>query len=128
MATLTVSDETATGASIHEWAIPDVPDLLPVRDIIRLRVRDEVARSQLSGGDRYQGLVRPTPFEATVNGPTTRRPIDWERQADKAILAFQRNGFFLLIDDRQVTSLDELIDLRRGDRVTFIRLVPLAGG
>jgi hypothetical protein len=128
MTTLSVSDETATGASIHQWTIADVPDLLPVGEIIRLRVREEVARYNLGTDDRYQGLVTPTWTEVTVNGQTSGRRIDWERQAEIAILAFARNGFFVLVDDHQVTSLDEVVDLRRTQRVSFIRLVPLAGG
>lgn len=127
MATLAVSDETATGTSIHEWTISDVPDLLPVAEIIRLRVRDEVARYNLGADDRYRGLVTPTQTELAVNDWRHRR-IDWERQAEIALTAFTRNGFFVLVDDRQLTSLDEMVDLQTTTRVSFVRLVPLVGG
>ena len=42
--------------------------------------------------------------------------------------AFGRNGFVVLVDDRQVEELDEDIELALGTEVTFLKLVPLVGG
>jgi hypothetical protein len=56
------------------------------------------------------------------------RRIDWQQQADRAIEAFQRNGFFVLVDDRQVTELDEALNLAADTDICFVRLVQLAGG
>lgn len=56
------------------------------------------------------------------------RRIDWQQQADRAIQAFQRNGFFVLVDDRQVTELDEPLDLTTDSDIRFVRLVQLVGG
>jgi hypothetical protein len=42
--------------------------------------------------------------------------------------AFARNGFVMIAGNRQVDDLDEVIDLSRAAEVSFIRLVPLAGG
>ena len=39
-----------------------------------------------------------------------------------------RNGFFLLVNGRQATELDEEIDLAGASDVAFVRLVPLRGG
>ena len=65
-----------------------------------------------------------------LNGYRIRegRKIDWEAQLEKALDAFQRNGFLLLVDDRQLTDLDEEVVLKPGSQVTFLRLVPLVGG
>jgi hypothetical protein len=57
-----------------------------------------------------------------------RRPIDWEKQAAKAVEAFERNGFFSLVDDRQAESLDDTIQLTPTTTVSFVKLVPLVGG
>ena len=54
--------------------------------------------------------------------------IDWEQQADAALTAFGRNGFFVLVGDRQVEDLDEELTLDDASRVVFIRLVQLVGG
>jgi hypothetical protein len=36
-----------------------------------------------------------------------KRKIDWEEQFAKALAAFERNGFFVLVGERQAESLDE---------------------
>lgn len=51
----------------------------------------------------------PHGAKATPDGfvlPKPRR-VDWERQADAAIEAFEHNGFVVLVGERQVTELDE---------------------
>jgi hypothetical protein len=45
-----------------------------------------------------------------------------------ALDGFVRNAFFLVIDGRQATALDEVIPLRPTSNVTFVRLMPLKGG
>ena len=45
-----------------------------------------------------------------------------------ALDGFVRNAFFLIVDGRQVTELDETIPFRPTSEVTFVRLVPLVGG
>ena len=58
----------------------------------------------------------------------TRRPINWERQADIAIDRFGRNGFFVLVNGKQVTDLETHLDVADAMDVGFIRLTPLIGG
>jgi hypothetical protein len=93
-------------------------------------VREEVARFNAAAGDVFRGLVQPTDTEATMNGYRLRerRRLDWERQADLACTAFERNGFVLFVGERQVESLDDVIDLTVDPEVSFVRLVPLVGG
>jgi hypothetical protein len=43
-------------------------------------------------------------------------------------VAFLANGFFLLVGDRQVLELDEVVQLDEKAEVVFLRLVPLMGG
>ena len=77
----------------------------------------------------FRGLVQPTAAERALNGERDKpRRVDPERQFDAAVTAFARNGFVVLVDDRQVEDLDEPIDLRRDTEVTFLRLVALVGG
>ena len=51
-----------------------------------------------------------------------------EPYADDALDGFARNAFFLIVDGRQATGLDDVIPLRPTSNVTFVRLVPLRGG
>ncbi|MFB4309085.1 hypothetical protein [Actinomadura sp. GTD37] len=130
MPAVTFRDETATGTPVAEVRIEALPERMTVRELIRLRVREEVARHNARPSDRFNGLVRPDGAEAELNGYRLREPrrIDWERQAEIAERAFLANGFFVLAGDRQVEDLDEEIDLAAAPDLVFIKLVALAGG
>lgn len=130
MATVTVRDETASGRTLDVLELPTPGATITVRELVRLRVREEVARHNAAPTVGFRGLVQPTDAEVAANGYrlATRRPLDWEKQADVAEAAFARNGFFILVDDRQVDSLDEVISLASDPRVCFVKLTPLVGG
>ncbi|BEL07568.1 hypothetical protein Q0Z83_057590 [Actinoplanes sichuanensis] len=129
MADALLRDETMAGREISSWVLPGLPDVVTARELLRERVREEVARFHATGG-LFHGLVRPVAATETPQG--FRLPgsthIDGEAQADAACAAFERNGFVMITGSRQIESLDELIDLRDGDSIAFIRLVPLVGG
>jgi hypothetical protein len=130
MPAVTFRDETATGKALASFQVGDLPGTMTARELIRLRVREEVARYNARPARRFNGLVRPEDAEADLNGYRLREPrrLDWERQADVAERAFLANGFFMLAGDRQVEELDEVVDLAGDPDLVFIRLVPLAGG
>jgi hypothetical protein len=75
-------------------------------------------------------LVQPTEAERTLNGYRLRerRRIDWQQQYDKALKAFQGNGFIILVDGRQLEELEDEIELRPDSQISFLKLVPLVGG
>jgi hypothetical protein len=130
MATVTFRDETATGKTLDEFTLPGLPENISARELVRLRVREEVARYNANPTARFNGLVRPVDAETELNGYRMGavRRIDWERQADIAERAFSRNGFLLLIGERQIDDLDEIVDLNVDPVMSFIKLVPLVGG
>ncbi|NAS21847.1 hypothetical protein GT755_09140 [Herbidospora sp. NEAU-GS84] len=130
MALVTFRDETATGRALAEFSLPDLPERITARELVRLRVREEVARHNAAPSHHYRGLVKPTDAEADLNGyrMRTARRLDWEKQADAAEAAFLRNGFLLLVGDRQILDLDAEIDLLVDPVVSFVKLVPLVGG
>ncbi|CAM5551732.1 hypothetical protein GCM10010329_26110 [Streptomyces spiroverticillatus] len=131
MAGVTFRDETATGRPVAAaFGADGLPERMTVRELIRLRVREEVARYHADPGSHFRGLVRPEAAEADLNGyrmPEPRR-LDWHRQAAVAERAFLSNGFFVLVGDRQVEELEEVVELGEGTEVVFVRLVALAGG
>ncbi|NRQ36727.1 hypothetical protein HII36_33555 [Nonomuraea sp. NN258] len=130
MALAIFRDETATGRALDEFSLPGLPDRITARELMRLRVREEVARYNAAPSHHFRGLVKPTDAESELNGyrMRTTRKLDWERQADAAEAAFARNGFLLLVGDRQITDLDLEIDLTLDPVVSFVKLVPLVGG
>ncbi|GAA3469850.1 hypothetical protein [Nonomuraea roseola] len=130
MALVTFRDETATGRALEEFSLPDLPERISARELVRLRVREEVARYNAAPSHHFRGLVKPSDAEAELNGyrMRTARKLDWEKQADAAETAFARNGFLLLIGDRQIEDLNTQIDLTVDQVVSFVKLVPLVGG
>jgi hypothetical protein len=129
-ATLTIHDESATGETLLELTLNVFAERITVRDLIRLRVWHEVEEYNRRRPDTFRGLVQPTDSERTLNGYLLKQPrtIDASTQLAKAIAAFRRNQIIMLVDDRQVESLDEEITLGPTTRVSFLRLTPLVGG
>ena len=130
--TLKIRDETtfSFGGDNEEFTL-DVPaERITVREVIRTRVYQEVHDYNQSRPEYFRGLVQPTDAERTLNGfrVRRRRRIDPEKQFEGAIESFYRNGFLVLVNDRQVDELEEEIEVRPETTVTFLKLVPLVGG
>lgn len=130
MLNLTIQDRTAVGRVLQEMDLSFLADLITVEDLIRQRVTQEVARYNARPEGAFNGLVQPTDSESTLNGYKlrTRRPIDTEQQVQVALRAFQENGFFIIVDERQLEHLDDPIPVHDNLQVTFMRLMPLVGG
>jgi len=133
--TLTIHDETTSGEVYGERPLEFPTERITIRDLIRERVYQEVQDFNRKQGERiFRGLIQPTDAERVLNGqrPEYRlkehRPIDWKPQFEKAIEAFEQNGFFILIDDSQAEDLDQEFEISRGTIVSFVRLTPLVGG
>jgi hypothetical protein len=105
-------------------------ETITVRELIRLRVYQEVEEYNNRKPDVFRLLVQPGEAERVLNGFKFRKPrlIDPQAQYQKAIEAFEGNGFIVLADDRQVGNLEDEIALQPETLVTFLKLVPLVGG
>lgn len=134
MGTVTCVDETTSGERAGGWALEIAEERLTLRELIRRRVFQEVAEFNAAAPDVFQGLVQPEDTERVPNGRVnghavrTERRVDPQKQTDLALKAFAGNGFLVLVGDRQLTDLDEQVDLPLGTEVTFLKLVPLVGG
>ena len=130
--TVAIRDQAGTRAGAVDALELDVPAALTLRDLIRTRVREEVAIANAAArrGAEFRTLVQPVDAEVTLNGYRLKekRTIEWERQAAKAEQAFRRNGFFVLVDGRQVEDIDEELSLTADSDIRFVRLTPLVGG
>jgi hypothetical protein len=125
---VSILDETSAGESRSAGSFHFYDQAVTLREIIRLRVQQEVERFNRSESEVFQGLVQPEESERMLNGVRTRPVIDWEKQYLKAVKAFKSNGFLVFVDDRQITELDETIRLTPESQLTFLKLVPLIGG
>ena len=130
MPLLTILDENASGSILHRLELEISQEMLTVRELIARRVHDEVTAYNERQTGVFQGLVQPTESEKVLNGYCLRpqKLIDAEQQVYRALEAFQQNGFFVLVNDRQVNSLDEEVWLGSGATASFLKLTPLVGG
>ncbi len=128
--TITIRDESATGKILNEILIQVANESVLVEDIICARVNAEVDNYNNKLPEYFKGLVQPTDAENTLNGYKLRKrtKVDAEKQVYIALDAFQKNGYFVLIDDIQAESLDQEVVLQKDTTVSFVKLTPLVGG
>ncbi len=103
---------------------------ISIRELIRQRVTQEVEEFNNRQPTVFRMLVQPNDTERTLNGFKFHKSrfVDPVTQFEKAIEAFEGNGFIVLVDDYQVQHLDDEIALHPETSVTFLKLVPLVGG
>ena len=128
---LRVRDETMMGKLIYEFDLPLPKKQLSVRDIIRERVKQEIEQYQHQRKNNGYSLVEVSSVEKILNkyGIKETHKMDIEKQLDIAFRAFDNNGYFIIINDVQVETLEQIINLDDENlSVSFIKLVALVGG
>jgi len=125
-----IQDETAIGEILNRIELEVSQEIMTVAELISQRVNYEVARFNEQTATIFKGLVQPADSEKNLNGYQLKqkRMLDAEEQVYKALDAFQKNGFFVLVQDRQVESLSEQIWVDKDIKVSFVKLTPLVGG
>lgn len=135
VAVLKVVDEHFGACAPARRAGPDlrlVSERVTLREIIRARVAAEV--EEINQRQARKALTRsyliptdPNSLEAKLNS-TSARILDIEQEVGRAVAAFMRRKFIVLLDDRQIDDLDETVGLRPESEVVFVHLTPLKGG
>ena len=129
-ATITVTDECPAARQKTTFTLDFLESTITAREFLRRRIYQEVQDYNTAQPVLYNGLITPTEVETTLNRaqPKAPRLIDWEAQYKRALEGFERNGFVMLWNDKQIESLDEQLELIEGSNATFLKLVPLVGG
>ena len=130
MSTVTITDERPAARQKNSFQMDFLEDRLTAREFLRRRIYEEVQIHNSADAAPYNGLVTPTDLEQHLNRtvPKEIRKIDWETQYQKALEGFAGNAIIMLWNDRQIESLDEILELSEGSTATFLKLVPLVGG
>jgi hypothetical protein len=127
---LSINDKTSSGDVLLERIVNFSVERITVTELIEARVSQEVeSYNKLSDGE-FKGLVQPSDAEVVLNGfkLAQGQSIDIEKQTRAAIQAFKSGGFFLLVNDRQLTELDDAIMITPNTSVVFLKVVRLVGG
>ncbi len=125
-----IIDELLNGNITNQFEIEIESGTITTQDLIEKRVKQEVENYNEKLSEYYNGLVEPTEAEKTLNGFKLKRKllIDHEKQVYVALNAFQKNAFFILVDNVQIEDLNQEIKLKNYSKVSFIKLTPLIGG
>lgn len=79
---------------------------ITLRELLHRRIYEEVQEHNATpAAVLFRGFVTSSAAERALNGERVaapRKPIDWEAQYARAVEAFARNGFFVLVGDQQV--------------------------
>jgi hypothetical protein len=128
--TVTIHDKNPSAELTHSFTLDFMTSHVTVRQLIRSRIYQEVEDYNVKKGKTFHGLVQPTDTDTSAKGFKMNKPreINWKTQFEKALEAFQRNGYHIFIDDKQVKRLDEEVDLKPGTQVSFVKLTPIVGG
>lgn len=124
-----------------DWRLPLPPEWeggepITLRDLLMRVVREEVRAFKdrqearrtiraLTHADIQSGLMKG---KVDSGGRELTQEVDEEAAVATALQAFEDGIYYVFVDDEQAESLDAEVHLRPDGRVTFLRLVALAGG
>jgi hypothetical protein len=130
VAIVAVIDETTAGERSEGLTLEFLSEKVSVRELIRSRVYQEVTEHNARQALSPVPLVQPTCDELVLNGKgsSPEKRVNWERQFELVLRAFESNGFLLFAGATQLVELDEEIELCHDTKITFLRLIPLVGG
>ncbi len=125
-----VIDEQLNGTITNQFEIEIENKTITAQKLIETRVIQEVKNYNNKLPEYFNGLVEPSEGEKTLNGIKLKKKkiIDPEKQVYVALDAFQKNTFFILVDDRQIEDLDQEVMLTERSKISFVKLTPLIGG
>jgi len=101
--------------------------LIVEAEVVAFRERQEERRfvQILSRSDIERGIMKG---KIDMGGNSEVQTVDTNDAIGTALLAFEDGLYYVFVDDVQRTELDEELPLKPESRVTFLRLVALAGG
>jgi hypothetical protein len=125
-----ISDELLNGTVTNQFEIQLDSNHLTVAELITKRVTIEIENYNKRLPTYFNGLIEPKEAERTLNGYKLKpkQLIDVEKQVYIALDAFQKNGFFVLVDNAQLEELDQVVTLKSSSTISFVKLTPLVGG
>lgn len=121
---LTLTDETTQGSILKLLKLKVDHDSLSVRELIRLRVYQEVRAYNSQRVNCFRGLVEPFKAERVINGYILKpwRKIDPEQQFRSTLSAFRRGLFYILINGKKIENLDEYVLPKPLMKISFLKI------
>ncbi len=122
-----IEEPITVGELIRGTVEEQVRELIGRRKLDALQAQQVLARQYLSETE-----VAEQAGKGAVRYPTSRSTsipqIDPRAEVEKALAAFKRGSYMVLIDVQRMERLDQQITFAPATKVTFLRIMPLAGG
>jgi len=128
--TIRVKEETSGGNIVSEMKVTLPSEVVSIKDIIEAKVTAQVEAQYQQLAGIYNGLVEPAETEKMLN-VFAEKPVEKisaEKQVNAALQAFSQSSFFMLIDNIQAESLDQMVVINDQTEVSFLKLTSLVGG
>src|SRR3712207_5181560 len=114
--TITIRDETFPRGPSAAVTLDLLCEHVTVRELIRAHVYQTVRewrarQAQQSRPPADSPAFAPTEAERLLNRPPrVRANADWTQEYARALHAFERRGFLVLVDDQQVDDLEATLE------------------
>ena len=130
MPTLTISCNSTSGARSTTTTIDFQSEQITVEEIIRSYVYQQVRESIAKSASQPDPspVVQPVEEEIALNGTRGKRSVQWQVEFEKTKDAFDKRQIFVLVDGRQMNSLQDVVKITPSTDVRFLRLTMLMGG
>lgn len=115
------------GPAEHFFSLTFEQPRVSLAELIRRRVLTEMASSSRTAR-ALPSLIELDDKELLLNSPKAPQSIDPEKAVAKALSAFRRGAYFVIVDGEQITELEQQVELADETSVEFFRLMPLVGG
>lgn len=123
MSFLTIHDESFSGSILNLMKLKTSRKKISVRELIKMRVYEEVKAYNSKKTLCYRGLVCPENAEKVLNGYKLKRraKLNPEQQFYTTMDVYNQRGFSILVDEQPVSDLDQHIKISNNTRVSFLR-------
>lgn len=122
MAALAMQDRSRSGHELGRGRIDDLPVVVSLGQILRTRIRSEVAGYNADPGPLFVGMVQPADSIRGRDGYRMHRPrrLDADRLVTAAEEAVSAGMLGFLVEGELVTDLGRTIDVERHDELVAV--------
>lgn len=122
-----VHEQVTAGQLINQTVESQIHNLEESHHLSQERVSRALQRQYLTEVEMHE-QAKQGRIGLSSNVLPTLHPIDIKEETAKAMDAFRRRTFLILVDGKQIDSLDETLALTPSSKIVFLRLTPLVGG
>ena len=120
-------DISHSGHELGRTQMDDLPAVISLGDLLRIRIRSDVARYNFDPGPVFEGLVQPPDAVRHHDGHHLQvpRPLDADPLIGAAEEAVARGILSFVVGDEEVTDLAHRIDPEQHDEIIAVLRRPI---